>query len=394
MNPIVIAIVCLIPLAAAAVWIRSLLQDRTHARQQFDRQLHDLEARRESLLHSAFDCVVIVDADGKIVEFNPAAETTFGFKRSEAVGRHLSELIIPTVFGATNRAEFMKHFTEGEEGWLGRRQEMSARRASGAEFPIEMMLMQVRSEGPAIFTGYIREITERIKGETALFERVNQAALNSEISAALARTDGLQPVLQRCAEAMIWHVDVALARIWVEGETPGEMEMVASAGMDSRIDGDDSRVTFGSGMLGALAQLRRPYQTNTLSKECTDTRMRVWAERQGVVSFAAYPLLVEERVVGLLGLYDRKPLPEAMQTNLATIVDGITQCMQRSRAEQHVREQAALLDKATDAIFLRDLAGHIIYWNKSSERIYGWSAAEAMAHRVSELLKTADPHVF
>ena len=56
---------------------------------------------------------------------------------------------------------------------------------------------------------------------------------------------------------------------------------------------------------------------------------------------------------------------------------------QRKRAEETIREQAALLDKAHDAIIVCDLADHITFWNRSAERIYGWSAAEATGRRVA-----------
>lgn len=76
------------------------------------------------------------------------------------------------------------------------------------------------------------------------------------------------------------------------------------------------------------------------------------------------------------------------------ITRSIRYAIERKRTEQTIREQAALLDIATDAILVRDLEGHILFWNKGAERLYGWSAADVLGKKVDEILYKQPPTQF
>jgi PAS domain S-box-containing protein len=128
--------------------------------------LEQSEALRAAVVDSAMDCVVVIDRHGRVVEWNPAAETTFGYRRDEAQGRLLAELIIPA--GERGRhAEALAHRVSGGEGGIvGRRVELTAVRKNGELFPVELAVVEVPGECP-LFAGYVRDITERRDGEEA-----------------------------------------------------------------------------------------------------------------------------------------------------------------------------------------------------------------------------------
>jgi len=144
---------------------RSLVEEKLH---QEERELKRSEARNAAILDSALDCIVTIDHEGCITEFNPAAEHTFGYPRDEVLGKHLADVIIPPSLREKHRQGFARYLATGEARVLGKRIEMTAVRADGSEFPVELAITRIPLEGPPSFTGYLRDITERKRAEQEL----------------------------------------------------------------------------------------------------------------------------------------------------------------------------------------------------------------------------------
>jgi PAS domain S-box-containing protein len=138
------------------------------------------EAYKAAILDSSLDCIVAMDHEGCITEFNPAAERTFGFQRADVIGKHLGEVIVPAHLRERHRAGFSRHLATGESRVLGRRIEMSALCADGREIPVELAITRIVEDGPASFTGFLRDITERKRNEDALLEAHANLARSEE----------------------------------------------------------------------------------------------------------------------------------------------------------------------------------------------------------------------
>ncbi len=137
-------------------------------RKRAERALRQSEARKTAILETALDAIVSIDQNGKIIEWNPAAEQVFGYSREFALGREMAELIVPPALVNDHRQGLAQYLKTGRGRLIGQRQEMSAIRANGAEFPVEIAITQISGEGPSTFTGFIRDITGRRRAETAL----------------------------------------------------------------------------------------------------------------------------------------------------------------------------------------------------------------------------------
>ncbi len=165
------------------------------------RQLGELEAalaRNRAVMTSSLDCVIAMDERGAIIEFNPAAERTFGYRAEQVLGGQLSELIIPPEQRAAHRRSFAQGMATG--GWrlLGRRVEMTAMRADGTEFPVELAVTKVdgsQQDGP-LFYGFVRDISERRRSEEQLIYLAyhdpltglpNRIQVEQQLNLALAR---------------------------------------------------------------------------------------------------------------------------------------------------------------------------------------------------------------
>jgi PAS domain S-box-containing protein len=129
----------------------------------------EVEARREAVLECSLDSIVTMDEQGRIVDFNAAAERTFGYPRGEAVGRKVEDLLVPERLRAAHRQGLLRHASVGEGPVLNRRMEMPAMRADGSEFPAELVVVPKRLPcGRLIYSSYIRDIHARKLAEEAL----------------------------------------------------------------------------------------------------------------------------------------------------------------------------------------------------------------------------------
>jgi PAS domain S-box-containing protein len=165
-------------MAAAGSQIGQFI-DRRRALQR----VTESEALSSAMVSAALDCVISIDADGRILEFNPAAAATFGVRRDEALGRELATLIVPERLRERHRQALRRCVETGEAQILGRRLEMPAIRADGAEFPVELAVTRVDIGDRPIFTAHVRDITERKRMEEEridLLAREHSARVQAE----------------------------------------------------------------------------------------------------------------------------------------------------------------------------------------------------------------------
>ena len=138
-----------------AAWLSAVSLNRADAR------LRESEARKAATLDAALDCIITMDHRGRITEFNAAAERVFGYPRADVMGREMAALIIPPALRARHHEGLARYLATGKQSVLGRRLEMPAMRSDGSEFPIELTITRLPSDGPPMFTGFVRDITER-----------------------------------------------------------------------------------------------------------------------------------------------------------------------------------------------------------------------------------------
>jgi PAS domain S-box-containing protein len=153
-------------------------------------RLRESEARKTAILNAAFDCIITMDAQGRVVEVNQATERAFGYRASEMVGRDLAELIIPPALREPHRRGLERYVKTGRGRMVGHPVELPAMRADGSEFPVEIAIARPRVAGPPLFTGYLRDVTERKRDEAALRSLLaEQAALRRVATTVASEAD-------------------------------------------------------------------------------------------------------------------------------------------------------------------------------------------------------------
>src|SRR5262245_30016315 len=230
------------------------------------------------------------------------------------------------------------------------------------------------------------DIEDRKRAEDAL---VRQAGVRADVSAAFSKPIQLGEILRGCTEAIVRNLDAAFARIWTLSKDESMLELQASAGMYTRLDGSYSRIPVGDLKVGLIAREKKAHLTNDVMN---DPRVhdKGWAKDNRMVAFAGYPLLVEDRVIGVVALFARRPLSESILDTLATVADIIAQGIERKRAEEALqtseRNLAAIINTIPTTAWTARPDGYCDFLNQvwldyagmTAEQAQGWGWAEAI----------------
>lgn len=221
------------------------------------------------------------------------------------------------------------------------------------------------------------------QSEEVLHERMHQAALGAEVGVALTTGDNLSTILLRCADAICAHLDAAFARIWTLNEKDDILELQASAGMYTHTNGPHGRVPVGKLKIGLIAQEKKPHLTNAV---VGDPRVgdQEWAKREGMVAFAGHPLVVADKLVGVMAMFSRKPLNDATLDALAAIADQIALGIARMQSSEALRQSEEhfrlLVEHAPDSIFIQT-RGCFSYVNRACLDLFGAKREEELLSR-------------
>ncbi|MEO7020801.1 MAG: ATP-binding protein [Ktedonobacteraceae bacterium] len=234
------------------------------------------------------------------------------------------------------------------------------------------------------------ELYARTQAEKAFREQVRLAALQMEVSTALTAGGTMQESLERCARALVQHLDAAFARFWTLNETEQMLELQASAGMYTHLDGGHARVPVGTLKIGRIAATHEPHLTNTVLGD-PQVSDQEWARREGMVAFAGYPLLVEDRLVGVMALFARHQITETELAAMASVANAMAVGIQRYQTEkeqvvarQKVEESEerfrTLADNMSQFAWTADPTGWIFWYNQrwydytgtTPEQMAGW----------------------
>ena len=214
------------------------------ARRRAEEEVRASESRLRAMLEAALDAVVSMDAEGRVIGWNRAAETTFGYPASEVVGREMAELIVPPSLRDAHR-HGLARFLESRRGVvLDRRLELTGMRSDGSEFPVELTITRIALPGPPTFTGYLRDITGRVQADREL--RASRARL---VEVADAERRRIQRNLHDGAQQRLTSVLLSLGRLrGAEGGPAGLLD----AAIEELAAGLDELRALASGLHPAL----------------------------------------------------------------------------------------------------------------------------------------------
>jgi two-component system cell cycle sensor histidine kinase/response regulator CckA len=337
----------------------------------FYRIAQDEAERAQRYLDAAEVILLALNLEGRITLVNRYGCSLLGWAAEDLLGRDFIETCVPARIRVETRQK-LSQVHGGDDSIV----ENPIVTRSGDERLIEWRTSFLR-DGAGHIVGTLSsgsDITERQRAEEEARKRGQLSALGAAVGLSLTEADSLGVALQRCAEALVTHLGAAFARIWTLNESETVLELQASAGLYTHLNGPHGRVPVGQFKIGRIARDRKPHLTNTVIGD-PEVGDQEWARRENMVAFAGHPLIVEGRIVGVMALFARHALSEAVISALTSVADHIALGIERHRSAGALRSAEErmrfVLQNADVGIWDMDYTTGVLRWSETAEAHYG-----------------------
>jgi PAS domain S-box-containing protein len=300
-----------------------------------NQELEQTSARLRSVVNSALDAIVTIDAAGQIVDWNHGSEQIFGWSAEEAVGKDLADLIIPPRYREAHRRGLARYLETGEQRILNRRIEITGLRRDRSEFPVELTVAQARGGSDQVFSAFIRDIS----GEQLAARRMEaEHEVLRVLAESHSRDEAAPRVLETVGAALGWEVGV----FWAVPEPGGEeLRFVAlwhSPTADDRgrkIAGAEIGFRRGEGLPGRVWESRRAQWIEEIGIDPNFPRAQK-AILAGLKSAVAFPILHAGEVLGVIEFFNEDVVEResGLLEMIGALGIGIGQAMRRIAAEE------------------------------------------------------------
>ncbi len=199
-------------------------------RKETEMALRESEERTRLILDTALDAVVTLDEDGNIIGWNSQAERMFGWSREEIIGQQVVSTIIPPKYRDAHPQGIQHYLTSEVSAILNKRIELSGLHRDGHEFPLELAITAVQSQGKTIISGFLRDLTERRQTEEALLKSEEQRRQAQKMEAMGTLAGGIAHDFNNILSAIIGYTELAMTQIEVGSPVLPRLQEVLRAG--------------------------------------------------------------------------------------------------------------------------------------------------------------------
>ena len=365
-------------------------------RWQTEERLRESDARKSAILNAAFDAIITMDAAGNVVEVNQATERMFGYVASDMVGRDLAELIIPPELREPHRRGVERYVATGQSRMVGHPVELPAMRADGSEFPVEIAITRPRLSGPPLFTGFLRDVTERRRDEQELRALVEQQAALRRVATVVAAEADQERVFAVVTEE-VGHLLKAATCNMVRYEPDGSAVVVGAWSTGGvRAVALGTSVALDAPTVAAL--IRRSEQPERVDSYDGMSGSTVDLLRElGFRSSVGAPIKLAGRLWGgvMVSTVEEQPLPAGSEQRVADFAELVALALANAEAREQLAASRARIVAAGDderrrlERNLHDGAQQRLVTLSLSLRLVGRKIADGDAE-ASELLRRAD----
>ncbi len=314
-----------------------------------ERSVRESEARKTAILNAAFDCIVTMDGDGNIVEVNAATETTFGYRAEQMVGRELAELMIPPGRLREDHRRGLRHYMDtGASRIVGHPVELTAMRADGTTFPVELAVTRPDLPGPALFCGYLRDVTERRRAELALQGMAEEQAALRRVATAVATEVEPERLFALIAEEVGRALDARIGNILrYEGDGTALVMGGWSVGAEP-IPVGTSIILDGNTIASTIWRTRRPARYDSL--EGRTGSLVATLRSTGIKAAVGAPVFVAGELWGAVIISsDDTPFPPEAEFRVGDFADLAAQAIANAHARDELAASRMRIVEASDA---------------------------------------------
>jgi PAS domain S-box-containing protein len=304
----------------------------------------------QAILDAAFDCIITMDAEGRIVEVNRATEETFGYTAEELVGRELAEMIIPPDLREAHRRGVERHVATGQGRMVGHPVELDAMRADGSEFPVEIAIARPDVPGPPVFAGFLRDVTDRRKDEAALRTLAAEQAALRRVATSVAKETDPRRVFDVVTEELGRLLGAETANmIRFDPEGPAFVAAAWSIGTARNVPVGTPVALDGDTVAALIHRSGRPERVDDFTHVRGETAEML--RRLGYRSAVGTPIWLGGRLWGavLVSTAEETPFPEGAEHRIADFAALVAQALANAEARQELAASRARIVQAADA---------------------------------------------
>jgi PAS domain S-box-containing protein len=320
---------------------------------QTEQALRESEERFRGTFENAAVGITHNDSAGRFLRVNGTYCAIVGYPREELLQKTFQDITHP--YDRAGNIELYRALLRGDSPILGLQKRYVRKDGSKVWVELSASLQRDAAGQPAYVIAVAQDISERkrLDGELrqakeAEAERARLAELGRDVGIALSQGDTLRELLQPCAETIVRYLNAAFARIWWLPPGSDVLELQASAGIYTHLDGSHARIPVGWFKIGRIALERRPMLINAVQSD-PNISDPDWARREGMVAFAGFPLVVKDHLLGVLGMFSRKPLSETVLQTLESIAGLIALGIERKQQDAELRRAKAVAEAANRA---------------------------------------------
>jgi PAS domain S-box-containing protein len=314
------------------------------------RAVNESDARKTAILNAAFDCIITMDGEGRIIEVNAATEATFGYSAEEMVGQDLAELMIPPDTRAAHRKGLERYMSTGASRMVGHPVELVAMRKDRSEFPVELAVTRPVLPGAPLFCGYLRDVTERRAAERALRRLADEQAALRRVATAVAVEVDQERLFALVTEEVGRLLEAERANI-MRYEADGTATAVGSWSEDAAayVPAGTTIVLDGDTATTLVKRTGRPARVDSF--DAVTGTMGVRMRALGIQAAVGAPVSFAGRLWGALtaSTVRSEPFPDGAEQRLASFADLAAQALANAQARQDLAASRARIVEAGDA---------------------------------------------
>ncbi|MEG4803334.1 PAS domain-containing protein [Microcoleus sp. ARI1-B5] len=352
------------------------------------------------------------DEDFRIVQWSKRAQEIFGWTSDDMMGKQFGDLDLVCEEDREAVSAIELELASGN----GNTSITQNKTKSGQVIWCRWFNSIIGSGDSFTVLSLVEDITDRKRLEAEKAQASRLTAMVADVGIALTKHP--QDILLPCCEAMVRNLDVASAEIWTFNSQYNVLELQASSGIYSRTD---DRASFIKSKVNSIAQQQKPqfdcgFELNNFGlpeEESAPTaayssELAIINSRQNpancqipqqILTFAGYPLIVEERLVGVMVIISRQPLSAPFQATLSSVADVIALGIERKRAEAELKSARGFLNSVVEnlpvGVFAKDASSlKFVLWNKAGETIAGVTSQEAIGKNDYDIYPKEQADVF
>ncbi len=371
----------------------------THQREDAIQALRESQEETRLIIDHALDAIVTIDQEGNITDWNPQATLIFGWPKSEILGESFGAKLLHSDH-QTEQEHQLKYFLETKQQHVvNKRLKIRGLHRKGHEFPMEVTMVPLFKQNSYSFCAFIRDITEQQQTEAALRQETTLMQLIQQVAIAANEAQTVDGAFQSSLDRICAFTKWPVAHVYFRNDektcqlSPSQLWHLDNAHEFQTFKSLTEQTVFtsGVGLPGRVLAHGRATWIPDITQDLNFPRAQMAGEL-GIRGGFAFPVLIGNTVMGVLEFFSRAiETPNARLLEVMEIVGTqLGRVLERKRGELAREESDArirgIVETAADAIITINETGIIQSYNSAAERVFGYSAQEAIAQNVSLLM--------